>query len=225
MLSFHDVEEIAASAAIRPSDCVIEIKDVSAALDHYLKVDWESLDLRWDRYLIISAEAIEAIPEEARYSGILDKVCSVLDILDKQRSTHLLLEIAKQVLDHWGLESLAERMVSSLDGIAILANCCNAAAKIFNPCLYGYKPYLVKQCAAHPGTWQRDGIVYIETAIKAQVSFHVFEGEDDGLPEANGREWSGMHLQDFADSLAIMYIAGVPLTNLFAMSVDEGAAL
>lgn len=221
MITYHNVDEIAASAAVKPSDCVIEIKDISVALEHYLKIDWDSIDLHYDRYLIIPAEVLETIPEEVRYSGILDKVCFVLDILDKQRSPYLLLEIARQVLGYWCLESLADRMVGSLDGIAILANCCNAAAKIFNPCLYGYKPYLVKQCAVHPGAWQRDGIVYVETAVNAQVSFHVFEGEDKGLPEADGREWSGMHLQEFADSLAIMYVAGVPLTTLFAMSADE----
>jgi len=220
-ITFHDIDEIAASAAVRSSDLVVEIKDINVAMERCIYIDWDSIDIKYDKYLIVPAEAIESLPCEVKYSGIFEGVVSVLDILDNRRSSHLLREIAGRVLAHWGLERLTDRMLSSLDGVAILANCCNAAAKMFNHCLYAYKPYLVRQCAQHPDAWANDGIVYVETGIGAQVSFHVFEGEDDGLPEANGRQWSGMHLQDFSDSLAIMHVAGIAFSNVFCMSVNE----
>src|SRR5450631_889931 len=95
--------------------------------------------------------------------------------------------IAIEILAHFNLEAYADRFIYSPDGLAIIANCCNYAAKCHNYDLYQHKPYLVELATQnHPECWQEGGIVYVETCV-GQVSFHSLYGEDEGLPDANGR--------------------------------------
>jgi hypothetical protein len=106
-----------------------------------------------------------------------------------------LSRIASCILSFFDLEQERERFLVSGDGLAILANCCNAAAKWYEGDLYQFKPYLIRQATQYcDECWQDGGIVYIETCV-GQVSFHALYGEDHGLPEAFGRTWSGIEYQ------------------------------
>ena len=115
--------------------------------------------------------------------------------------------VAKVVLEPFGLESEYHHFLASADGLAILANCCNFAAKVWDADFYTYKPVLI-QAALHSSgvdAWASDGIVYIETML-GQVSFHALCGEDEGLPQANGRTWSGVEYQFNACLVAQAFI-------------------
>ena len=117
-----------------------------------------------------------------------------------------LLAIAEEVLNWYGLNSYALDFIRSQDGLAVLANCCNAAAKDYDNDLYLHKPRLIVEASQNnPGAWANEGIVYIETP-HGQMSFHVFEDEDDGLPAANGRTWSGIPLQPIAREVALAFL-------------------
>jgi hypothetical protein len=114
--------------------------------------------------------------------------------------------MAKEVLEEWKLERHLDRFLQHADGRALLAHLCNAGAKQFDYDLYYYKPDLIRLAAeGNPRAWQHEGIVYIETRV-GQVSFHVFEGEDDDLPPADGRVWCGKHNQWKAWSMALGWL-------------------
>jgi hypothetical protein len=114
---------------------------------------------------------------------------------EQERQANELRSIATTILSHFDLERYADRFLASPDGLALLANCCNCAAKFYDCDLYEYKPTLIN-LATESGIecWQADGIVYIETPI-VQVSFHALYSEDEGLPEANGRVWNELECQ------------------------------
>jgi hypothetical protein len=119
--------------------------------------------------------------------------------------------MAQEVLDAWRLSRHQRRFLQSLDGKALLAHLCNAAAKEFNPSFYEYKSDLIFQAIeGNPQAWQEDGIVYVETPV-GQVSFHVFEGEDDDLPPAHGRVWCGLPNQWKARSMALGWLYHWPM--------------
>ena len=113
---------------------------------------------------------------------------------------------ARAVLDAWGMPDAPEVFLADPSGTAILANLCNAGAKEIDDDLYEHKPTLIRHAVAlGADAWADDGVVYIETPL-AQVSFHVFDGEDVGLPEANGRVWDGLRLQCVAKELTLCYL-------------------
>ncbi len=116
--------------------------------------------------------------------------------------------IASQILSHFDLEQYAFRFLASPDGLALLANCCNYAAKCYDDALYQHKPTLIN-LATESGLecWQDCGIVYLETSI-VQVSFHALYGEDEGLSEANGRVWNELECQFNAGIVASAWLHG-----------------
>jgi hypothetical protein len=116
--------------------------------------------------------------------------------------------LVRDILAPYGLEQHLDRFFEDQDGIAILANLCNLAAKRFCYKYYEDKPWLIEEaCRDNPLCWQSEGIVYIETRV-GQVSFHAFCGEDEGLPEANGKVWSEIPYQEHAPLVAIAYLEG-----------------
>ncbi len=125
-----------------------------------------------------------------------------------QRQTDELHSIAVTILSYFDLEQYAYRFLASPDGLALLANCCNCAAKFYDCDLYQHKPTLIN-LATESGLecWQADGIVYIETSI-VQVSFHALYGEDEDLPEANGRTWNELECQFNAGIVANAWLHG-----------------
>ena len=131
-----------------------------------------------------------------------------------------LYKIAYEVLSWFNFEQHLISFVSSADGIAILANCCNFAAKAWCDALYRYKPFLIRT-AIERGTdaWAEDGIVYLETAF-GQVSFHAFEDEAQGLPEANGRAWCGIPYQRYAGLMARAFVERQDKDVLFQKIID-----
>ena len=99
-------------------------------------------------------------------------------------------QAAAEVLAAWGLKPHLTAFLKSADGLALLAHLCNAAAKMIDSGYYQAKPLLVQFAAeAHPFAWHRDGIIYIETVV-GQVSFHVFDGEEEHLP-VRPTPWAG----------------------------------
>jgi hypothetical protein len=119
-------------------------------------------------------------------------------------------QIARKVLTHFDLQDHTDVFLAYPDGIAILANCCNAAAKWYDDTLYQYKPTLIKIAAPqHPECWAEQGIVYFETSV-GQVSFHALYGEDKDLPPAQGRTWSELEYQMNAPLVAQAYLQGWP---------------
>lgn len=127
---------------------------------------------------------------------------------EMEREADELHAIASQILVHFDLERYAYRFLASPDGLALLANCCNCAAKLYDDTLYQHKPTLIN-LATESGLecWQECGIVYIETSI-VQVSFHALYGEDEGLPEANGRVWNELECQFNAGIVASAWLHG-----------------
>lgn len=117
--------------------------------------------------------------------------------------------IACEILGWFDLDMHTDRFLNSFDSLALLANCCNCAAKWFDDDLYVYKPLLVRLASLHPDAdaWASEGIVYLETGL-GQVSFHALWGEDAGLPEANGRVWNGLEYQMNAPLVAQAFIEG-----------------
>ena len=92
--------------------------------------------------------------------------------------------------------------------VAIVANLANAYAKRINYSYYEDKDILTEHLAKnYSNVWSRgDGILYAETQF-GQVSFHVFEGQDEiaskyGLAP-DGREWEGTNAQDMCSELAV----------------------
>ena len=92
--------------------------------------------------------------------------------------------------------------------VAIVANLANAYAKRINYSYYEDKDILTEYLARYyKNAWSRgDGILYAETKF-GQVSFHVFEGQDEiaskyGLAP-DGREWEGTNAQDMCSELAV----------------------
>lgn len=140
-----------------------------------------------------------------------------------------LRQIAVEVLTWFDLESHVDRFLACADGLALLANCCNCAAKWFDSDLYDYKPFLIRLASMHPeaDAWSEDGIVYLETGL-GQVSFHAFYSEEQRLPEANGRTWSGLEYQMNAPLVAQAFIEDwskdVLLRKIDEQQIDELAA-
>lgn len=131
---------------------------------------------------------------------------------------------AFKVLSWFNLEEHVERFIESADGPAILANCCNCAAKCFDCNLYDLKPFLVRLAAeSHSDAWQDGGIVYIETCV-GQVSFHALYGEDEGLPEANGRVWSEIKYQMSAPLVAKAFLEGRSIAMIHQQIAELDAA-
>jgi len=64
--------------------------------------------------------------------------------------------------------------------------------------------------------------VYIETGI-GQVSFHALYGEDEGLPEANGRGWSQIEYQFNAPLVAQAWLAGWSKEDLAPILSEKSA--
>lgn len=104
--------------------------------------------------------------------------------------------IGVSILECFHLQEHIDSFLSCADGLALLANCCNFAAKSHDLDFYEHKPMLIEMATEDENAeaWQSCGIVYIETSV-GQVSFHALDGEDIGLPEANGRVWSGLEYQ------------------------------
>lgn len=148
----------------------------------------------WDQFEADRLDVQVLLPDESEYEE-LDILMAGMAIFDFLPQEECLLRIASYILRFFGLEQEAERFLASGDGLAILANCCNAAAKWYESDLYQFKPYLIRQATSQCNEcWQDAGIVYIETCV-GQVSFHALYGEDQGLPEAFGRAWSGIEYQ------------------------------
>jgi hypothetical protein len=94
-------------------------------------------------------------------------------------------------------------MADDPDAIPFVANLCNWLAKSRDEAWYELKPVLVDWLARyHPDSWAQPGIVYTETVLGIQVSFHVFEGEDETAiargNAAHGRSWTGIEVQPTA---------------------------
>lgn len=135
--------------------------------------------------------------------------------------------VAHEILAHFNLDPYAHLFLASPDGLAILAICCNCAAKWYDPNLYEHKPDLVSLVTSTDiECWQEAGIVYIETCV-GQVSFHALYGEDKGLPEANGRTWNGLEMQFNAALVAKAFLYGwskYALEQVIQLNVAENAA-
>ncbi|SRR6266702_3299606 len=135
-----------------------------------------------------------------------------------------LRSVALEILAYFDLTDYVECFLESPDGLAVLANCCNCAAKCYDCELYEHKPVLINLATAfHPECWQVDGIVYIETSV-GQVSFHALYGEDAGLPEANGRVWSEVEMQFNAGLVALAFIESWSKGILLQKIVEKCAA-
>ena len=107
----------------------------------------------------------------------------------------------------WGAQSETARLLSSADGVALVAHLCNAAAKQICESYYQYKPMLVQYAAEiHSFSWHHNGVVYIETVV-GQVSFHVFEDETEYLPERESGQWAGGFMQDAAYEMLQAFLA------------------
>lgn len=129
--------------------------------------------------------------------------------------------IAQRILRCFDLEDHSMDFIQDGHGLAILANCCNAAAKWFDVAFYELKPFLINlACARLDDCWQHDGIVYIETSI-GQVSFHALSGEDKALPGANGRTWSGLPYQMNAPIVARAYVEKWSRSTLIEKIAEE----
>ena len=97
------------------------------------------------------------------------------------------------------------------EALPLIANLANMYAKTIDFDLYDTKDHLLFYIAKNDKrAWSHgDGIIYVETD-EGQVSFHVFNGQDDiankyGLnPE--GREWSQEEIQFLAENLLYKYI-------------------
>jgi len=115
---------------------------------------------------------------------------------------------AMKVLRAWGLQHHTSRFMSCADGLALIAHLCNAAAKFKSYDFYDLKPALVQAAAeAHPFSWHREGVVYIETCV-GQVSFHVFGDVDLSCIPERATPWAGGWMQDKAYEMALAFIGG-----------------
>lgn len=112
-----------------------------------------------------------------------------------------------EVLKAWGLQKHTPKFFCA-DGYVILALLCNAAAKFIDDSFYDYKSMLIwKAINDHNSCWKDEGVVYFETSV-GQISFHVFEDEDELLPAANGRQWLGGWMQDRCVEIAMAFLNG-----------------
>jgi hypothetical protein len=143
--------------------------------------------------------------EQAEY----DRLEMLTEEAEIQEEEEWLFAIACEILEYFNLDEHAEQFLTCADGLALLANCCNCAAKCYDDDLYEHKPLLVTLAATHPDAcaWQDQGIVYIETEI-GQVSFHALYGEDGDLAPAQGRIWSGIEYQFNAALVAQAWLEG-----------------
>lgn len=105
----------------------------------------------------------------------------------------------------------ADYLSKDANALPLIANLANMYAKTIDYNLYDIKDFMLFYIAKNDKrAWSHgDGIVYVETD-EGQVSFHVFNGQDDiankyGLsPE--GKEWSQQEVQFLAEDLLYEYI-------------------
>jgi hypothetical protein len=97
------------------------------------------------------------------------------------------------------------------NALPLIANLANMYSKTINYNLYDIKDLLLFYIAKNDKrAWSHgDGIIYVETD-EGQVSFHVFNGQDDiankyGL-NSEGREWSQEEVQFLAENLLYEYV-------------------
>lgn len=109
-----------------------------------------------------------------------------------------------RLLDEVGIGGGREALFASGEGVALVANLVNWAAKTIHPSWYQVKERLVVEALEQSQDgWVEGNIVYIETP-SGQVSFHMkSEVKPTGLPA--GR-WDGCNSQLVAAEMICRYL-------------------
>ncbi len=142
------------------------------------------------------------------------KQLEIKDLLPKLDYEDITLEdlkpYIKEVLQY-KFQKYVDFLSQDPDSIPLIANLANMYAKVIDYNFYDAKDALLYYIAKNDDrAWSYgDGIVYVETD-EGQVSFHVFEGQDEiankyGL-DPEGRDWTGEDIQFLAEDLLYEYI-------------------